>query len=91
MINLFLTDLSQAIQDAGGTIDKYIGDCIMAFWNAPSEIETHAQAACMAALRMKEQLIALNQQLDDDEALKNLLVWAISHRRWREYGAMFGR
>lgn len=72
VINLFLTDLSQAIQDAGGTIDKYIGDCIMAFWNAPSEIETHAQAACMAALRMKEQLIALNQQLADDEALKNL-------------------
>ncbi|MGC6476202.1 MAG: CHASE2 domain-containing protein [Parvibaculales bacterium] len=72
VINLFLTDLSQAIQEAGGTIDKYIGDCIMAFWNAPSETKTHAYAACVAALRMKQQLIVLNQKLAADKALKDL-------------------
>ncbi len=47
----------------GGTIDKYIGDCLMAFWNAPLDDEDHAVHACRAALGMLQALEPLNQEL----------------------------
>ncbi len=59
-INTLLAPLSDAIQDELGTIDKYIGDSIMAFWNAPADVPDHATRACQAALKMREALAALN-------------------------------
>ncbi len=59
-INTLLAPLSDAIQDELGTIDKYIGDPIMAFWNAPADVPDHATRACQAALKMREALAALN-------------------------------
>jgi adenylate cyclase len=59
-INMLLAPLSDAIQDELGTIDKYIGDSIMAFWNAPVDIPDHATRACRAALKMREAVNALN-------------------------------
>lgn len=59
-INTLLAPLSDAIQDELGTIDKYIGDSIMAFWNAPADVPDHATRACQAALKMREALTALN-------------------------------
>ncbi len=44
--------VGQAILDSGGTIDKFIGDAVMAFWNAPVESEDHVERACAAALRL---------------------------------------
>lgn len=44
--------VGQAILDTGGTIDKFIGDAVMAFWNAPIESEDHVERACAAALRL---------------------------------------
>jgi adenylate cyclase len=61
-INRFLTPMTQNILDHDGTIDKYMGDCIMAFWNAPMEVKDHAARACAAALRMHERLGELNAQ-----------------------------
>ena len=49
VINTLLTDLSDDILACGGTIDKYMGDCIMAFWNAPVENPKHAELAVEAA------------------------------------------
>ncbi len=72
IINRFLTDLSQSIQDKFGTIDKYIGDCIMAFWNAPTELENHARYACLAALEMQASLSRLNAKLKQDPKLKGM-------------------
>ncbi|MBI1275298.1 CHASE2 domain-containing protein [bacterium] len=51
-INRFLTPMTKVILERRGTIDKYIGDCIMAFWNAPLDDEKHAVHACRSALAM---------------------------------------
>ena len=59
-INRFLTPMSDVILAAGGTIDKYMGDCIMAFWNAPLDDPAHAAHACGAALAMRAALAELN-------------------------------
>ncbi|MDQ8727939.1 adenylate/guanylate cyclase domain-containing protein [Bradyrhizobium sp. LHD-71] len=59
-INTLLSPLSEAIQGELGTIDKYIGDSIMAFWNAPLEIADHPVRACRAALKMREVVKQLN-------------------------------
>lgn len=59
-INTLLAPLSDAIQDELGTIDKYIGDSIMAFWNAPVDLPDHAARACRAALKMRAALDNLN-------------------------------
>ncbi len=59
-INTLLAPLSDAIQSELGTIDKYIGDSIMAFWNAPLDIADHTTRACRAALKMREVVQGLN-------------------------------
>ncbi|HTV71781.1 MAG TPA: adenylate/guanylate cyclase domain-containing protein [Rhizobiaceae bacterium] len=63
LINRLLGPLSQVVLDAGGTIDKYIGDCIMAFWNAPLDDPNHAEHAVQAALDMIGALDQLNAEL----------------------------
>ena len=60
VINRFLTPMTGIIMDKLGYIDKYIGDCIMAFWNAPLDDARHAANACEAALTMLETLKDLN-------------------------------
>ena len=55
--------MSDAILNQSGTIDKYIGDAIMAFWNAPLSDPQHAAHACRAALRMREELKTFNAAL----------------------------
>jgi len=55
-----LSALTDAIQSELGTIDKYIGDSIMAFWNAPLDIPEHTLRACHAALKMRAALAELN-------------------------------
>jgi adenylate cyclase len=59
-MNELLSPLSDAIQSELGTIDKYIGDSIMAFWNAPIDIPEHTLHACRAVLKMREALADLN-------------------------------
>ena len=70
LINKFLTPMTQVIMDRMGTIDKYMGDCIMAFWNAPVDVPTHVTDACNSALVMFEKLEELNQELEN-EAISN--------------------
>ena len=62
LMNRFLTPLTNAILDRKGTIDKYMGDAIMAFWNAPLDDSEHEINACEAALDMLERIDALNQE-----------------------------
>ena len=50
----YLKVMVNTIQEAGGTIDKFIGDAIMTFWNAPEPVAEHARMACLAALRCRE-------------------------------------
>ena len=60
LMNRFLTPLTNAIIDRKGTIDKYMGDAIMAFWNAPLNDATHEINACEAALDMQDRISKLN-------------------------------
>jgi adenylate cyclase len=62
LINRLLTPLTNVIVGHGGTIDKYIGDAVMAFWNAPLNVPHHELKACAAALDMFDRLAVLNQQ-----------------------------
>ncbi|MBW8322788.1 MAG: adenylate/guanylate cyclase domain-containing protein [Rhizobium sp.] len=64
LINRLLTPLSEVVLSHGGTIDKYIGDCIMAFWNAPLENEAHAHEAVAAGLDMLAAIERLNLELE---------------------------
>ena len=63
LVNRVLTSLSEAVLQAGGTIDKYIGDCIMAFWNAPIEDPEHALHGVEAAVAMHRAIDRLNAEL----------------------------
>ena len=66
LMNNFLGVLSDAILHHKGTIDKYMGDAVMAFWNAPTDDEEHAAASCRAALKMMADVEQLNQQRKDE-------------------------
>lgn len=62
-INLYLTAMSEDIRDShGGTLDKYIGDAVMAFWGAPVAFADHAGRAVSSALLMQQSAARLNQQ-----------------------------
>jgi len=69
IINIFLTGLSSVIQTRSGTIDKYIGDNIMAFWNAPTDVAQHSYQACRATLEMVDALVEVNETLRQDAFL----------------------
>jgi adenylate cyclase len=62
MMNRLLTPLTNAIVQYDGTIDKYMADAVMAFWNAPLDDPHHEQNACKAALEMMRCVSTLNQQ-----------------------------
>ncbi len=61
-LNTLLGALSAAVIETEGTLDKYIGDSLMAFWNAPLDVGEHAAKAAAAALRMREALEVLNRE-----------------------------
>lgn len=63
-LNKYLSALSTVILDRRGTIDKYIGDCIMAFWNAPLENKDHRLHAILSALECQKAIEVLNKDLD---------------------------
>ncbi len=60
LLNNFLTPMTDVLLQHGATIDKYMGDAIMAFWNAPIDQEDHARSACHAVLEMQTALAELN-------------------------------
>jgi len=68
LINKLLTPLTNVILDRQGTVDKYMGDCIMAFWNAPLDDENHAYNGCVSALAMLDEMQPLNDRLEIEAA-----------------------
>ena len=65
LINLFLDRLTKIILKNGGTIDKYMGDCIMAFWNAPLPCNDHAYKALNSAIQIELECEKLNKELEE--------------------------
>lgn len=63
-LNNYLTPMSNIINKHDGTIDKYIGDCIMAYWNAPFDISNHADKAVKSALEQLKELKTLNKNFE---------------------------
>jgi adenylate cyclase len=61
-LNSVHTPLTEAVLARSGTIDKYFGDGLMAFWNAPLDVAHHAEHACAAALALRAALPAINAQ-----------------------------
>ena len=60
ILNEYLDEMTQLVLDASGYLDKYIGDAIMAFWNAPKEAADHADRAIRTAIAMQRRMDALN-------------------------------
>ncbi len=58
--------LTEAFLAEGGTIDKFIGDAVMVFWNAPNAQPDHVERACRAALRARRACEALNSQFETE-------------------------
>jgi adenylate cyclase len=70
-MNDFLTPMSDEVMRTRGTIDKYMGDAMMAFWNAPLDDEDHARHACEAALAMVKALDPVNEKLKIEAEAEN--------------------
>ena len=68
LINRLLTPLTDVILKTQGTIDKYMGDCVMAFWNAPLDVPNHSAQACRAALGMILAVAKVNKELEAEAA-----------------------
>tara|TARA_R100001163_G_scaffold2850_1_gene4345 strand:+ start:433 stop:2205 length:1773 start_codon:yes stop_codon:yes gene_type:complete len=67
IMNRALTAQVEAVRQYGGTIDKFIGDALMAFWNAPLDIERHESAAVDCAIQMRKNMDKLNLELVDED------------------------
>jgi adenylate cyclase len=78
LMNSFLTPLTNAIIDRKGTIDKYMGDAIMAFWNAPLHDPAHELNACEAALDMLDRVERLNREREELAKVNNGLFVPIN-------------
>jgi adenylate cyclase len=66
LINRYMTPMTDLVMRNEGTIDKYIGDALMAIWNAPLDVEEHAQLAIDSAMEMETELAKLNKELKAD-------------------------
>ncbi len=79
LMNDFLTPMSDLVMENRGTIDKYMGDAMMAFWNAPLDDDAHARHACRTALLMNKALAPINEDLKrqaDEEGGEPLVLEA---------------
>ena len=66
LINRYMTPMTDLVMRKEGTIDKYIGDALMAIWNAPLDVDNHAQLAIETAQEMEVELKKLNKELKED-------------------------
>ncbi len=66
LLNRYFTPMTNSVLENGGMLDKYIGDAVMAFFNAPVDIKKHADASCKSALEMIDRLDILNKELEKE-------------------------
>jgi adenylate cyclase len=80
LVNRVLETCTKAILAENGTLDKYIGDAVMAFWNAPVTVPDHQYHAARAALKIQHDLAALNADKTFAKPLKEKGLWPIGLR-----------
>jgi adenylate cyclase len=73
LMNAYMDPMTEIIIKSGGTVDKFIGDAIMSYWNAPADVENHANAAVEATLYQLHALRELNTQIKADERFANMV------------------
>jgi adenylate cyclase len=61
-LNQYLSDMTGLVFEYQGTLDKYIGDAVMAFWGAPFEVDDHATSACNSALKMMQRVREMQRE-----------------------------
>jgi len=66
LLNMYLTEMSNIVMNNRGTIDKYEGDAIIAFFGAPIHMDEHAVLACRTAIRMKKAEVILNKRIAEE-------------------------
>ena len=69
LLNRYFTLMTSLVRDQGGTMDKFMGDALMAFWNAPIDVPGHPVRAVRTALAMQNRLAALNAELQQEFGL----------------------
>ena len=72
ILNRFFSPMTKIVQDRNGMVDRTVGDALYAVWNAPLDASNHASRGCDAALRMVENLEALNEFLEEDARRQHL-------------------
>ncbi|WP_232616738.1 adenylate/guanylate cyclase domain-containing protein [Treponema primitia] len=77
LLNFYLTRMSNIIMDNQGTIDKYEGDAIIAFFGAPLELPTHAIMACRSAVQMKKAEITINKDAIAEGLINDTVIEAL--------------
>ena len=87
LMNEYLTVMSQVILDNEGTLDKYIGDAIVAFYGAPAPVENHEKKSCTTALLMQDALEDLRQKWRRENDWPNI-VYSMQHRIGLNCGKM---
>ena len=80
VVNTLLSVCGHAILENGGTIDKFIGDATMAFWNAPVPQNDHQYMACLAALNIQSEIANFNADKANQVLLKPYGIWPVSVR-----------
>ena len=91
LMNRFLTPLTNAIIERKGTIDKYMGDAIMAFWNAPIDDAEHEINACRAAIDMLRRVDDLNLEREAEARDERAAFHPDPDRRRHQYRHLRGR
>jgi len=74
LMNTYLAAMTRIVFDSAGTLDKYIGDAVMAFWGAPLSLEDHPERACRAAIAMQSGLAELAADRSDIRGLQGLRI-----------------
>ena len=89
LLKRYLTPMSDIILDEQGTIDKYEGDAIIAFWNAPLDQQDHAHRACRAAMRIVEMEKQIHRELVEEGILTEELLTEL--KKNNGHGRLFTR
>lgn len=76
LMNTYMDPMTEIIIKSGGTVDKFIGDAIMAYWNAPTDVENHADKAVSASLEQLHRLKELNASIRQNPEFESVVTMA---------------